>query len=392
MNIKTVYDKRYFNTLKECVTEAKLDNGNISWRLVHQLMSSRYPDLYLSTELLRSQWRRGESDSLRQHDKRRHDANAGRVKVEDRLLQEIKVKHTLGWLVERLAESDEVILAAATKLQLSGFTGVTVWLENNEVWIFNNTKPVAGREHFDMAGLFEGDTISFAVVSDTHLGSKYEALDELYYFYTYAASKGITVFYHVGDISEGYYTNRPVSIKDTHKVGFTDQLNYIVDNYPKRKGITTHFITGNHDATHMRNGFASMGDNIHRLREDMNYLGHNHAKIDLTPNLTLSLVHPTDGVSKSLSLKLQNLIDANPARRADIVLVGHYHKAVNVKYRGVYGYLLPSFQHQTPFMSDNNIVSEVAGMIFNIKVDKEGNLLTISTEYVDLSAGKEEFR
>jgi UDP-2,3-diacylglucosamine pyrophosphatase LpxH len=387
--MRNTYDKRYYNTLMECVKTSTKANNDISWRNVHQLMISRYPDLYLTTELLRSQWRRTESDSLRQHDKRRHDANAGRVTVEMRLLNELKSKRTLDWLVRRLAESDEVILAAASKLQLSGYSGVTVWVEDNEVWLYNDTKPVAGREHFDMASLFEGETIRFAVVSDTHLGSKYEALEELYYFYTYAASKGIKVFYHVGDISEGYYSNRPVSIKETHKVGFTDQLNYIVDNYPKRKGITTYFITGNHDLTHMRNGFANMGDAINRLREDMVYLGHNHAKVDLTPNLELSLVHPTDGVSKSLSLKLQNLIDANPARRADIVLVGHYHKAVNVKYRGVYGYLLPSFQHQTPFMADNNIVSEVAGTIFTIKVDREGKLLTISTEYVDLSKGEE---
>lgn len=169
---------------------------------------------------------------------------------------------------------------------------------------------------------------------------------------------------------------------DTHKIGYTEQLNWVVSQYPEYKDVITYFITGNHDATHFRNGFADIGVGIAQLRDDMVYLGHNFARVNITPNLTMSLVHPTDGISQSLSLKLQHLIERNANRRSDIMLVGHYHKSVNIKYNGVYGYIMPSFEYKTPFMDDNNIVSDVAGTIFTIRVDKEGNLLSIGTEYV----------
>lgn len=387
MSKKNKYTNVYKKDLLRSVKGNVSEQGNIFWTRVIIEMQAKYPDLYFSTELLRSQYRRMTSDAVRQHDKRRHDANAGRESLEDRLLYEIKKKRDIGWLVRRLAEDEDAIIAAATRLTFKGYSGVSIWVEDGITYIQNITKkPRAGSQHVTDGDLYRGDIIRFGVVSDTHLGSNYEALDELYYFYNYAINQGVDTFFHAGDISDGHYTMRQTSIKDVHKVGFTDQLNYIVDNYPRFDGVTTYFITGNHDVTHMRNGFADIGDAISRMRDDLVYLGHNFAKYDLTPNLDMSLIHPTDGVSKSLSLKLQNMIDANKARRADIMLVGHYHKSVNIKYRDIYGYLLPSFQHQTGFMQDNNLVSDVAGMIFTIKVDDEGRMLSISTEYVDLSA------
>jgi DNA polymerase II small subunit/DNA polymerase delta subunit B len=65
------------------------------------------------------------------------------------------------------------------------------------------------------------------------------------------------------------------------------------------------------------------------------------------------------------------------------MLVGHYHKQLKMKYKGVHGYLVPSFQHQTGFMEDNNLTSEVGGLILTIKFDKDGNIATISTEEVN---------
>jgi hypothetical protein len=162
-------------------------------------------------------------------------------------------------------------------------------------------------------------------------------------------------------------------------------LKYITDVYPKRDGVVTRFITGNHDVTHFRNGFANIGEAIDARRPDMEYLGHNFCRVDLTENLTMSLIHPTDGAAQSLSLKLQKIIDRNVSRRSDVMLVGHYHKSCMIKYMGIYGFLTPSFQKVTKFMEDNNLVSDVAGMILTFKVDAEGRLLSLCSEYIDLS-------
>jgi hypothetical protein len=131
----------------------------------------------------------------------------------------------------------------------------------------------------------------------------------------------------------------------------------------------------------MRNGFANIGEAISNRRDDMIYLGHNFAQIDIHPDVTLGLIHPTDGSTNTMSLKLQQIISKNQKRRSDIMLVGHYHKSVAIKYMGVYGYMVPSFQHQTPFMEDNNLTSDVGAMIFTVKVIN-GEIRTITTEYI----------
>lgn len=373
------YSDDFHAALREAVADAALpkspssDYGTLTdWGKVYATMEELYPQMSFSREGLRSLYRR--------HNPRRPAPKSLKMDI----LEAIKRPRAVSSLMQEFSISGPDFSEILRQLVMDGYRGVTSWEENGTVYIGNIKKPRVGGYDFDISELTEGRDLRFAVVSDTHMGSNYEALDELGRFYKMVEDRGIETVYHVGDISEGYYSNRPVSIFDTHAVGFTDQVKHIVRNYP-RGNVTTYFITGNHDATHFRNGFADIGTAIDAQREDLVYLGHNFAKIHLTPNLTMSLIHPTDGVTNTLSLKLQHLIDRNASRRADIMLVGHYHKSCMVKYHGVYGYLVPSFQHPTPFMDDNNLQSDVAGMIFTVRVDADGNLLSVVTEYVDMS-------
>lgn len=313
----------------------------------------------------------------------------GKTKVKtEELINAIRKKRTISYLSNKFKVTESDILSHLTILQISSYPrypNLMIWEEEGVLWAHYNPKPI-GREEVVGSHLWDGEDIIFGVVSDTHMGSKYEAIDELRRFYDILEERGVTTVYHVGDISEGYYTNRPTSIMDCHAVGFSAQVRHIVKNYPYKDSIKTYYLTGNHDITHMRNGFADIGAEIEAQRKDMIYLGHNFHKLSLTPYITLSLIHPTDGASQSLSLKLQHMVDRNESRRADIMLVGHYHKSCGIKYRGCYAYMVPSFQKQTPFMSDNNLVSDVAGMIFTLKVDKDGRLLSVTTEYIDMTA------
>jgi len=135
----------------------------------------------------------------------------------------------------------------------------------------------------------------------------------------------------------------------------------------------------------MRNGGANIGETISLGRDDLVYLGHNFAKIWLSENCDLNLIHPTDGGAAAVSHKLQKIIDnAEGKRKANIIAVGHYHKMGWVYWKGVHGFVVPSFQHQTDFMRDNNLKSYVGGYILTIKLDDEGNLLSVVPEFVDL--------
>ena len=137
--------------------------------------------------------------------------------------------------------------------------------------------------------------------------------------------------------------------------------------------------------THLYNGGADIGQEIARARDDMEYLGHNFAKVWLTPRIDLNLVHPTDGGAWAVTHKIQKIIDSAEGKRKSTVLaVGHYHKMAWLEWKGTQGIVMPSFQKQTSFMRDNNLLSYVGGVILKIKTDKDGRMVSFSPEYVNL--------
>ena len=92
-------------------------------------------------------------------------------------------------------------------------------------------------------------TYKFGVVSDTHLNSKEQQLTHLNRMYDLFAAEGVSDVYHAGDITagEGMFTGQ---VYEIFNVGFDNQADYVIKHYPKREGITTHFITGNHDLSY----------------------------------------------------------------------------------------------------------------------------------------------
>ena len=359
--------------------------GKTKWQLVAKEMNELYPDEAGTPNKWNTYYRWKTNGKYQERRnvaiKKRDDARVGVTNIGERLIRELKGKRELSFLAKLLDYSENDILAEATRLRLNGYPGIGIWNEEGKTFLQNITKQVGipGARRVDL----KGDTVKLAIVSDTHLGSNDEAIEELKAFYAYAEKQGVSAVLHVGDISDGYYTNRPTSIFEQHAVGFQNQLEYISKVYPTIPGVKTYFITGNHDWTHTRNGAANIGEVLANYRhDDLVYLGHNFGQFQINETV-ISLIHPTDGSSRTWSHKLQEIIDRNEARRGHIMLVGHYHKQLKMKYKGVHGYLVPSFQHQTGFMEDNNLTSEVGGLILTLKFDKDGNISTISTEEVN---------
>ena len=88
------------------------------------------------------------------------------------------------------------------------------------------------------------NTFSFGIVSDTHLCSRLEKLDELHTFYEICRKEGITDIIHCGDLIDGWGMFRGQE-NEVHTFGARNQAEYVVKYYPKVKGIETFFITGN---------------------------------------------------------------------------------------------------------------------------------------------------
>lgn len=249
-------------------------------------------------------------------------------------------------------------------------TGAFVWLEKNALAINPKevTEPWAGQKE-----------IIFGLMSDTHLCNKKQQLTYLNQFYDECAARGVQTVYHAGDISDGFYKNRPDHIFELLKIGFDEQADYIVEKYPHRDGIVTKFITGNHDATHIKNGGADIGKRIASRREDMEYLGYMSAKIWLTPQCDLDLFHPLDGATYALSYSSQKFVDGlQGGQKPRILAIGHHHKALYYPYRNIHVFEVPCFEAQTIFEKGKKINVNVGGWIVKVRLTPEGIISAIS--------------
>lgn len=225
-------------------------------------------------------------------------------------------------------------------------------------------------------------TLRFAIIGDTQLGSKYTQLTHLHSFYDICEREGIKDVYHTGDLTEGLKM-RTGHEYELYTVSADDMRDDVVKNYPIREGITTYFITGNHDASIYKQVGYDIGQAIANLRPDMKYLGRDCAVINLTPKCTLELRHPWDGTAYALSYKVQKMIEAMESdSKPNILAVGHYHKAEYLFYRNVHALQTGCFQGQTPFTRGKGISVHIGGWIVTIRVDENGYIQGISPEFI----------
>ena len=230
--------------------------------------------------------------------------------------------------------------------------------------------------------LKDTDYIQIGIVSDTHLGSTHQQLTYLNEVYDIFADRKITNVFHGGDLTEGFKM-RPGHEFDIFVLGADKQTEYVIDKYPKRDNITTHFILGNHDLSHMKNGGTDIGKRISEKRKDMNYLGALNSKIFLTDNCTLELNHPLDGASYALSYAIQKMVDSYSGdAKPNILINSHHHKLLYCFYRNVHCIESGTFEAQTPWMRGKRIAAHVGGLILHINIDKNGTIKSFLPEFI----------
>ena len=227
-----------------------------------------------------------------------------------------------------------------------------------------------------------GEFLHFAIMGDTQMGSKYTQLTYLHNFYDLCRHEGITDVYHTGDITDGIKM-RPGHEFELYAISADELVSDVVKNYPNISGISTHFITGNHDASLYKQVGYDIGRAITEKRSDMHYLGRDCAVVNLTPNCTLEMRHPWDGTAYAISYKIQKMIEAMEAdSKPNILAVGHYHKAEHIFYRNVHALQTGCFQSQTPFTRGKGISVHMGGWIVTVQVDSAGTIKRFKQEFI----------
>lgn len=265
------------------------------------------------------------------------------------------------------------------------YDAVRSYIRRHKNDISTETKPVVvqNQEPTVHNPKWNGTTVlKFAIIGDTQLGSKYAQISHLKNFYELCASEGIKDVYHTGDVTDGLKM-RSGHEYELYKTSADDMVQDVIENYPRIEGITTHFITGNHDASIYKQVGYDIGNTIAENRPDMKYLGRDCALIFLTPNCKLELRHPWDGTAYALSYKPQKMIEAMESdSKPNILAIGHYHKAEYMFYRNVHCLQTGCFQGQTPYTRGKGISVHMGGWIVTIHVDKNGTITRFGSEFI----------
>lgn len=273
---------------------------------------------------------------------------------------------TIQEIADKTGSSERVSLAMIEDLRDKGLCVE----ENDGIY---KTSRILHSEPETYDGNWNGDqVIKFAVISDTHFGSKFVQITHLHQAYDEIQAEGITTVYHAGDITEGERM-RPGHEYECYVHGADAHADEINKNYPKRDGITTYYILGNHDAAFIKHA----GLDISRMidRPDMKCLGFDLATINITPECKLELRHPAGGSAYAISYKPQKTLDSLfGGEKPHIMAIGHYHKAEYLFYRNVHCLQGGTLQGQSSFMKRMGLAAHVGYWVVTCHVNSDGQI------------------
>jgi len=346
----------------------KFDN-NISWNDLYDTIRKEF-----GSEIKDSAIR----GRLRNHPRyKQNDEVMASTITNSNLLEMLKKERSVDELIEKFNVSKKILLAYVEDLKDSGYQIVEA---NGMIKLCN----MVLQEDNTHVNKWTGERIiKFGVVSDTHICSKDQQLTELEKFYDVLVQEEIDTCYHAGDITEGV-NMRMGHEYEIFKHGVDDQAEYVIKKYPLRAGICTKFITGNHDHSGIKSAGTDIGLRIGRDREDMVYLGKQSARVMITPNCSLDLVHPLDGASYALSYSTQKYIDSlSGGQKPNILFIGHHHKAMYLpEYRNIHAFEAGTFQAQTAWMRGKRLAAHVGGWVVTVHVDADGTITRCSGEFI----------
>jgi hypothetical protein len=301
-------------------------------------------------------------------------AEKPRKSVQETLMDMLKRGTTVAQLSDAVGVTENIATAMIDEKKQAGFN----LSEIGGAWkIVNDVIPSDNHYHRG----WNGDRIiRFGLMGDTQINSKYTQISHLHTLYDFYSREGITDVYHTGDIDEGEQMRKGHQY-ECYNQGVDDHASEIVRVYPKRDGVTTRFICGNHDASMIKLAGVDIGKMIADKREDMEYLGMDSAVVSLTDNCTLELRHPGDGTAYAISYKIQKMIESmSGGEKPNILAVGHYHKLEQLFYRNVHAIQTGCLQAQTGFMRGKSIAAMLGGWLIEMHLNIDGGVERIKSE------------
>lgn len=240
--------------------------------------------------------------------------------------------------------------------------------------IFKDIENSAPRQPQSFKDYFDKKT-KIGIFSDAHIGAR--EFDEPFFKHMINTFKkeGVKKVYNCGDTLEGM-SGREGQIYELSEIGFRKQFDKAVSLFKLfPKDIQIYGIDGNHDQWYQKKNNAGLivGKELDMALPNYNFLGQNEANIQLRKNVIMKMVHPGDGTAYAISYKMQKRVESfTGGEKPQILLQGHYHKALYMFNRNVHGLDAGTMCGQTSWMRGKNIPAHKGFWIVDIEMGKGG--------------------
>lgn len=256
--------------------------------------------------------------------------------------------------------------------------------QNGELYDYVNgqvvklKKPLKSDEVYQVPNKM--DHLKLLLISDTHLGSKYDRLDVLRYLYAKAEDIGTNYVLHSGDVTDGFKGfERPQQLYELKEASYTGQRDYVIDKYPE-SSVPTYLIAGNHDLWWIKQSGSDIVKDICNHRENMIYLGSDCEDLKIG-KLKIRLFHGRGGQAYAKSYKIQKYLDTIPIKeRPHILQSGHIHQAFYYKQDDTHCFQTSCLQDLTPFARSMGLSNDKSVWWLDVYMDDKGNPVKISQE------------
>lgn len=289
-------------------------------------------------------------------------------------------------LADELNVAPKVVRAALDDLRAQGYRVPEEHEDGGNIALERIRPDAPERLH---KSLLEGQELEVGLVSDTHLASKEEALPELELAYDVFAERGIREVWHPGDLvaGVGIFRTQHAEIK-CHT--YEDQVEYAAEHYPRRDGVTTRLIGGNHD---LEGDFGRIGGDpcraVANQREDIEYLGPYSAHVELPGGAFAHLLHGSGGMGYAYSYKAQKLVDGYEAgRKPALLCVGHWHVAGWLLQRNVNVVFPGCFEWKSNYLKRKGLSPAVGFYILHLTIGDDGSLVRLRPEWHQFFEGR----
>lgn len=230
----------------------------------------------------------------------------------------------------------------------------------------------------------------FGFTTDNHLCNRHARLDVLQAAYNHFEQEGITRVYNAGNWIDGEARFNKTELITAP--GMDNQLDYLIDNFPNKPGIETHYIAGSdHEGWFQDREGIEVGLYLQMRaekagRKDLVYLGYAEADVKLSfgsGSAVMRVVHPGGGSAYAISYTDQKRVESyQGGEKPQIELVGHYHKFNHGYPREVHTIQGGCTMDQSLFMRKKRLQAMVGYSIIKIKQNESGIITRCSVDWL----------